>query len=167
VRHGPAGVRPHMDETPARPRNSVNSGAQCAGIGESYKHARAGSRSRVTVGARRGSRDRSSSSGWPSRRRCARRRDTSSQCRQRRMEHLWNPVVATRGNRWQIGRTSRRLRQANPLPWVATGCLSRSMQGGSRRFESVRGLCKVPANRAFLICSICIISSMHQVWSRL
>lgn len=40
-----------MDETPARPGNSVNSGAQCAGIGGSYEHA-AGSRSGAAASAR-------------------------------------------------------------------------------------------------------------------
>jgi hypothetical protein len=40
---------------------------------------------------------------------------------------LWSPAVATRGNRWQMGRPQERLKQAKPLPWVATGCLRRSM----------------------------------------
>jgi hypothetical protein len=35
------------------------------------------------------------------------------------MEHLWSPAVATGGNRWQMGRPSKRLKQANT---VAVGC---------------------------------------------
>ena len=37
------------------------------------------------------------------------------------MEPLWSPAVATRGNRWQMGRPQERLKQAKPLPRVATG----------------------------------------------
>jgi hypothetical protein len=35
------------------------------------------------------------------------------------MEPLWSPAVATRGNRWQMGRPQERLKQAKT---VAVGC---------------------------------------------
>src|SRR5438046_10756891 len=35
------------------------------------------------------------------------------------MEHLWSPAGATGGNRWQMGRPRKRLKQADPQP-VAT-----------------------------------------------
>jgi hypothetical protein len=57
----------------------------------------------------------------------------------------WLQPVAT-GRKSKSRKTGSTRRK--PLPRVATGCLSRSMVGG-RRFESVRGLCKVPANRGF------------------
>jgi hypothetical protein len=40
---------------------------------------------------------------------------------------LWSRAVATGGNRSQIGRPRERLNRRKPLPWVATGCLRRSM----------------------------------------
>jgi hypothetical protein len=56
------------------------------------------------------------------------------------MELLWSPVVAAGGNQWQIGSAPKPQKQANPSPWVATSCLSRSMVRRGRRFESARGL---------------------------
>jgi hypothetical protein len=44
---------------------------------------------------------------------------TRSHSRQRRMEPLWSPAVATNGNRWQMGGCRERLRQAKT---VAGGC---------------------------------------------
>jgi hypothetical protein len=42
-----------------------------------------------------------------------------SHARQRRMEPLWSPAVAIGGNRWQMGRPAKSLRQAKT---VAVGC---------------------------------------------
>ena len=71
-----------------------------------------------------------------------------SQDRQLRMEPLWSPAVATRGNRWQMERPQKRLRQAQT---VAVGCdqLPESFHGkeevdGSR--PSGESLHKSPAN---------------------
>jgi hypothetical protein len=44
-----------------------------------------------------------------------------------------------------------RQNKRNPLPPAATGCLRSSMVRRGRRFESVRGLCKIPGNRPFLV----------------
>jgi hypothetical protein len=60
------------------------------------------------------------------------------------MEPLWSPVVATRGNRSQIAQPQERRNKPKPLPRVATGCLQERIVRRGRRFESVRGLRKVP-----------------------
>jgi hypothetical protein len=54
---------------------------------------------------------------------------------------------------------------ARPCPPVRP--LNRSMQGGGRRFESVRGLCKIAANRRFSVDATCRSSSARWVWSLL
>ena len=68
------------------------------------------------------------------------------------MEHLWSRAVATGGNRWQMGLPRKRLEQAKT---VAMGCdqLPGPQNGkeGVDGFESVRGLCKMPANGHFLV----------------
>ena len=121
-----------MDETPARPGTSVNSGAQCAGIGGSYKHARAGSRSRVTVGARRGSRDRSSSSGGHL---ADDARAVETPLVVRSDNEGWSLYGAQRLHPVAIGGNGTDLKTAQkrrkPLPWVATSCPSRSMVSGA------------------------------------
>jgi hypothetical protein len=48
---------------------------------------------------------------------------------------LWSPVVATGGNQWQIGSERKPKNKPKPLPWVATGCVRRSMV---RRGSTVR-----------------------------
>jgi len=80
-------------------------------------------------------------------------------------------VVSSRPARSLGGQDVAALRKASHVrvrpAWRCLVCRWLSMVRRGRRFESVRGLCKVPANRGFLISSICILSSMHQVWSRL
>src|SRR5687768_3411328 len=61
----------------------------------------------------------------------------------------WKNAGATDGKELGAHRRERRVNKRNRLPWLATGCRKRSMVRRGRRFESVRGLCKVPANRGF------------------
>src|SRR5947207_13019082 len=66
------------------------------------------------------------------------------------MEPLWSPVVATGGNQPQTYRARRRRKQAKS---VATVChqLPEKFHGRrGRRFESVRGLFKRPAQRPLI-----------------
>ena len=56
-----------------------------------------------------------------------------------------NPVAISRKSDQRGSRKNKPKR----LPWVATGCPRRSMVR-SRRFESVRGLCKRPAQRPLI-----------------
>src|SRR2546423_15305283 len=53
------------------------------------------------------------------------------------------------------------------LPPTATGCLRTSMVRRGRRFESVRGLCKRPARRGFLLRIDADSQDVGQVWSPL
>src|SRR6266511_347045 len=48
------------------------------------------------------------------------------------MERLWSPAVATGGNRWQVGRPRRRLKQAKT---VAVGCDGKEGVDGSSPSE--------------------------------
>jgi hypothetical protein len=56
----------------------------------------------------------------------------SSQKRQRQMEPLWSPVVATGGNRWQIRSEQTRPKQAKT---VAVGCDGKEGVDGSSPSE--------------------------------
>jgi hypothetical protein len=69
-----------------------------------------------------------------------------------RMEPLWSPVIATGDNQWQIRSARKRRKQAKTLA-VGCGLLPEGPHGkeGGRRFESVRGLCKIAGNRTFLV----------------
>jgi hypothetical protein len=58
----------------------------------------------------------------------------------------WLQLVAINGK--SDGRGSAESKP-KPLPSVATGCREKYMVRRGRRFESVRGLCKSPANRGF------------------
>jgi hypothetical protein len=82
------------------------------------------------------------------------------------MERLWSLAVATSGNRWQIGRLRKRRNQAKT---VATGCdqLPRDLDGkeGVDGSSPSEGSAKLLQIGTFLISSICVISSMHQVCS--
>src|SRR5205814_7579772 len=63
------------------------------------------------------------------------------------MEHLWSPAGATGGNRWQMGRAQKPLKQADPQP-VATH--DKVPQRMGRRGSTVRvrqRACKTPARR--------------------
>jgi hypothetical protein len=64
------------------------------------------------------------------------------------MERLWSLAVATGGNPWQMEAAEN---GSHKRKFVAVGCVqlpeSFHGKGGSRRFESARGLCKSPANR--------------------
>jgi hypothetical protein len=67
------------------------------------------------------------------------------------MEPLWSPAVATRGNRWQMGRAQERFKQAKT---AAAGCdrLPETFHGkegvdGSSPSEGS----KRPANQLFLL----------------
>jgi hypothetical protein len=66
------------------------------------------------------------------------------------MEPLWSPVVAISGNHWQrrvaAGGANTSQNRCRGLRPVAAGS---AWQGGGRRFESVRGLCKSAAKRYF------------------
>ena len=68
------------------------------------------------------------------------------------MEHSWSPAVATGGNRWQIERPRKRLKQAKP---VADGC--DQLPGPQNGKEGVDGSSpsegseKIPANRAVVL----------------
>ena len=68
------------------------------------------------------------------------------------MERLWSPAVATGGNRWQIERPRKRLKQAKT---VADGC--DQLPGPQNGKEGVdgsspsEGLHKSPANRAIVL----------------
>jgi hypothetical protein len=73
----------------------------------------------------------------------------------RQLEHLWSRAVANGGNRWQIELRRNRRNQAKPLPLVATGCGGNAMVRRGRRFESVRGLAKSPA-QGFFRSSFCV-----------
>src|SRR3989442_11733137 len=44
-----------------------------------------------------------------------------------KLERLWSRADAACGNRWQMRRPRKRLEQAKPLPWIATGCRSERM----------------------------------------
>jgi hypothetical protein len=82
------------------------------------------------------------------------------------LERLWSLAVATSGNRWQIGRLRKRRNQAKT---VATGCdqLPRDLDGkeGVDGSSPSEGSAKLLQIGTFLISSICVISSMHQVCS--
>jgi hypothetical protein len=84
------------------------------------------------------------------------------------MEPLWSPAVATRGNRWQMGRPQERLKQEKT---VAVGCdgLPETFHGkeGVDGSSPSEGSVKVPQNGAFRFGFTCTISSVRQVWSRL
>jgi hypothetical protein len=100
---------------------------------------------------------------------CARRRDTtSSQSRKRRMEPLWSPAAAIGGNRWQMGRTSTRLRKAKT---VAVGChrLPEKFHGkeGVDGSSPSEGSAKSPEIAWFVFRSSCRFSRVRWVWSRL
>jgi hypothetical protein len=74
------------------------------------------------------------------------------------MEPLWSPVVATGGNRSQIGSVEKPLKQGKTVLLVATSCRRRdyvnpvtaSMVRRGLRFESGRGL-EIPANQLLLL----------------
>ena len=51
------------------------------------------------------------------------------------MERLWSRAVATGGNRWHSGGRENGEIKRKPFPWVATGCVRRSMV---RRGSTVR-----------------------------
>src|SRR6266576_4333407 len=68
------------------------------------------------------------------------------------MEPLWSPVVATSGKRSQMGRSPKPENKPKPLPWIATGCLRRSMVGrGSTVRVRQRALRKPCVARLFLL----------------
>jgi hypothetical protein len=132
----PSGGSPLHGRTPARPGNSVNSGAQCAGIGGSYKPC---ARQQPVKGHRPSAAGIAGSffvirlAISP---KCARRRDTtSSQTRQRRVEpygaQRLQPVAI--GGKWDAPQDGSEKRK--PLRWVATSCPSRSVV---RRGSTVR-----------------------------
>ena len=73
------------------------------------------------------------------------------------MEPLWSPVVATRGNQWQIGSARKLQRQAKT---VAVGCdhLSQAAHGkeGVDGSSPSEGFAKAPQNGVF-----CIRADLH------
>jgi len=84
----------------------------------------------------------------------------SSVIRASRMERLWSLAVATGGNPSQIGTPRNGSNKPKPLPPVATSCRSERMVRRGRRFESVRGLCKVAANQALLLALVATASGL-------
>jgi hypothetical protein len=84
------------------------------------------------------------------------------------MERLWSLAVATSGNRSQMAKPRKRLRQAKT---VAVGC--DRLRIGAHGKEGVdgsspsEGSAKAPQSGAFLLASTCTVSSVRWVWSRL
>ena len=84
------------------------------------------------------------------------------------MDPLWSPVVPTDRNRRQIRGTQKPRKQPKS---VAVGChrlpLAAHGNGGGRRFESARGLCKSAANCRFLLPLDLHCAQLRRVWSPL
>jgi hypothetical protein len=84
------------------------------------------------------------------------------------MERLWSLVVATGGNRWQMGTPYERLKQAEP---VATGCdqLPPGLDGkeGVNGSSPLEGSAKAPHIGVFVFSSTCSSSIVQSVWSPL
>src|SRR5437868_1456920 len=70
------------------------------------------------------------------------------------MEHLWSPAGATGGNRWQMGRPRKPLKQADPQP-VATHGNRFAAQGkeGVDGSSPSEGFAKAPHVGAFVFSS--------------
>jgi hypothetical protein len=87
---------------------------------------------------------------------------------QQRVEPLWSPVVATRGNQRQTGRRRKRPKQAKT---VAVGCqpLPPRFHGkeGVSGSSPEEGSVKAPHVGAFVSTSTCRFSRVRWVWSRL
>ena len=92
-----------------------------------------------------------------------------SPIRQRRMEPLWSPAVATGGNRWQMWNAPETwLRQPKTVA-VGRDRLPEALHGkeGVDGSSPSEGSAKAPHNRSFCFGSICRFSNMGQVWSPL
>src|ERR1700731_1271335 len=84
------------------------------------------------------------------------------------MEHLWSPAGATGGNRWQMGRPRKPLKQADPQP-VATHGNRFAAHGkeGVNGSSPLEGFAKAQHVGAFAFSPTCRVVSVRWVWSRL